>query len=103
MWRVQHGVQASLRQHQLHALYSRTQIAMNNSLCWQEGTVSAFSQWRAAASNSDLAGFLADTALVRGSLANISKQQTAAAQLAKAIADRTEAGTGLDVQRSNLH
>ena len=63
-----------------------------NVLCGQEGTLSAFNQWRAAASNSDLAGFLADTALVRSSLANISKQQASAAQLAKAIADKTEAG-----------
>ena len=64
-------------------------------LCCQEGTLSAFSQWQAAASNSDLAGFLADTGLVRISLGNISKQQASAAQLAKTIADKTEAGIAM--------
>lgn len=57
--------------------------------------MSAFSQWRAAASNSDLAVFLADTALVRTTLADVSKQQAAAVLLAKSIADKTEAGAAL--------
>lgn len=68
-------------------------------LCCQEGTLSAFSQWQAAASNSDLAGFLADTGLVRISLGNISKQQASAAQLAKTIADKTEAGIAIQPLR----
>ncbi|KAA6424621.1 MAG: radial spoke head 1 protein [Trebouxia sp. A1-2] len=57
-----------------------------------ESTGSAFSQWRAAASNSDLPAFLADIAVVRSALLNISKVQAAANQLAKTIADKTEAG-----------
>lgn len=58
----------------------------------QESTGSAFSQWRAAASNPDLPAFLADIAVVRSALLTISKVQAAANQLAKTIADKTEAG-----------
>lgn len=57
--------------------------------------MSAFSQWRAAASNADLQGFLSDTALLRTTLATISAQQASSAQLAKAIADKTEAGAAM--------
>lgn len=58
----------------------------------QENSLSAFSQWRAAASSPDLPAFLADTALVRTALLSISKAQATAAQLAKTIADKAEAG-----------
>jgi hypothetical protein len=61
----------------------------------QESTVSAFSQWRAAASNPDLPAFLADIAVVRSALLTISKVQATANQLAKTIADKTEAGNCL--------
>lgn len=59
----------------------------------QESTVSAFSQWRAAASDPNLAGFLTDTAVVRSALLSTSKSQATASQLSKTIADKTEAGT----------
>ena len=59
----------------------------------QENSLSAFSQWRAAASSPDLPAFLADTSLVRTALLSISKAQATAAQLAKTIADKTEAGS----------
>lgn len=58
----------------------------------QESSLSAFSQWRAAASGPDLPAFLADTALVRTALLRISQAQASASQLAKTIADKTEAG-----------
>lgn len=61
----------------------------------QESIGSAFSQWRAAASNPDLPAFLADIAVVRSALLTISKVQAAANQLAKTIADKTEAGDSL--------
>ena len=64
--------------------------------------MSAFSQWRAAASNADLEGFLSDTALLRTTLASISKQQASSAQLAKAIADKTEAGAALRQRQATL-
>ena len=65
------------------------------NLSWaalQESCLSAFSQWRAAASSPDLPAFLADSALVRTALLSISKAQATAGQLAKTIADKTEAG-----------
>ena len=61
----------------------------------QESSLSAFSQWRAAASGPDLPAFLADTALVHTALLSISKAQATASQLAKTIADKTEAGPAL--------
>ena len=61
----------------------------------QESSLSAFSQWRAAASSPDLPAFLADTALVRTALLSISQAQATAGQLAKTIADKTEAGSAL--------
>lgn len=61
----------------------------------QESSLSAFSQWRAAASSPDLPGFLADTALVHTALLSISQAQATAGQLAKTIADKTEAGGAL--------
>lgn len=60
----------------------------------QESSLSAFTQWRAAASSPDLPAFLADTAVVRTSLLTISQAQATASQLAKTIADKTEAGSG---------
>ncbi|DBB03876.1 TPA: hypothetical protein ACH3X1_012963 [Trebouxia sp. C0004] len=62
---------------------------------YKESTGSAFSQWRAAASNPDLPAFLADVAVVRSALLTISKVQATANQLAKTIADKTEAGEEL--------
>lgn len=61
----------------------------------QESSLSAFSQWRAAASSPDLPAFLADTAQVRTALVSISQAQATAGQLAKTIADKTEAGSAL--------
>lgn len=61
----------------------------------QESSLSAFSQWKAAASGPDLPAFLADTALVRTALLSISQAQATASQLAKTIADKTEAGMAL--------
>ncbi|KAL3154440.1 hypothetical protein ABBQ32_013910 [Trebouxia sp. C0010 RCD-2024] len=60
-----------------------------------ESCLSAFSQWRAAASSPDLPAFLADSALVRTALLSITKAQASASQLAKTIADKTEAGEDL--------
>ena len=62
------------------------------SAAMQENSLSAFRQWRAAASGPDLPAFLADTAVVRSAMLSISKLQAAASQLAKTIADKTEAG-----------
>ena len=69
----------------------------------QESTVSAFSQWQAAASGPDLPGWLADTAVVRSALLSISKVQATASQLAKTIADKTEAGTAGHATSCTLH
>ena len=49
----------------------------------QENKLSAFSQWRLAATTADLAAFVSDAAQVRAAMA---------AALAKTVADKTEAG-----------
>ena len=58
----------------------------------QENRLSAFSQWRLAATTADLAAFISNAAQVRAAMKTIAAQQTVAAALAKNVADKTEAG-----------
>ena len=58
----------------------------------QESKLSAFSQWRLAATTADLAAFVSNAAQVRAAMKTIAAQQTVATALAKNVADKTEAG-----------
>lgn len=70
-----------------------------HDLAIQESKLSAFSQWRLAASQPDLVSFLNSGSRVLGAMAELAKQQQTAAQLAKTIADKTEAGKLLAVRQ----